>query len=142
MQDIRYLLLIREDRHPYKNGRRWEGQDQGRRNSRGNPKNQVSSRVFASHFLCVEWPSEARKLSHLRLHALRSLLEPRTKATKPRDQFASQPRFWKSPPVRVLVVRVQRPGTDSRWESTRESLIFTAHQALSRKSLISESIQA
>jgi hypothetical protein len=74
------------------------------------------------------------------VHVQRSLPEQRIRDMKLKDQFVFQLRFSELQLVRVLVVKVQRPGTDSKCVSTRESLIFTAHPALLRKSLTSESI--
>lgn len=90
----------------------------------------------------IEWLSEAKRQNHSRVHALKSLQEPRTKAMRLKDQFVSQLRFLESQQERAPVVRVPRPGTDMKWEFTKESLIFTAPQALWRRSLISELILA
>ena len=60
--------------------------------------------------------------------------EPRTRIWRWRDQWGCPPRCWGSPPGRLPVERVARPGTSSRWGSTREWLTSTVHQRLSSRS--------
>ena len=58
-----------------------------------------------------------------------------------RVQSVCQPRLWELPPVRLQMVKVPRPGTDTKWESTSVLLIFNLQPRLFVKSLNSQSIQ-